>query len=70
MLDNGHCHELFAIVPAVHHEGVGEPLNDGALGLPETLHSIPTSCVWQVNRPFVFDSDVILQRHLQHNIKY
>ena len=61
MFDDGHGHELLAVVPAMHHERVGEPLNNGTLGLPETLHSIPTSCVWQVNGALVFDCDVILQ---------
>ena len=33
-------HELLAVVAAVHHERVGEALNDGALGLPESLDGI------------------------------
>jgi len=33
-------HELLSVVAAVHHERVGEALNDGALGLPESLDGI------------------------------
>lgn len=40
MSDNAHSHELLSVVAAVHHERVGEALNDGALGLPESLDSI------------------------------
>jgi hypothetical protein len=50
-------HELFTIVATVHHEGVGETLNDGALGLSETLDGISTSRVRDVDR--CSDLDVI-----------
>lgn len=33
-------HELLSVVAAVHHERVGETLNDGALGLPEALNGV------------------------------
>lgn len=33
VLDNGDCHQLLAIVAAMHHEGVGEALHH------RTLHS-------------------------------
>jgi hypothetical protein len=42
-------HELLAIVAAVHHEGVGETLDDRALGFAETLDGISTSGVRDVN---------------------
>ena len=35
-------HELFAVVAAVHHEGVGEAFNDRALCFTETLDGIAT----------------------------
>lgn len=38
--DDAHSHELLSVVAAVHHERVGETLNDGALGLPESLDGI------------------------------
>jgi hypothetical protein len=38
--DNAHSHELLSVVSAVHHERVGEALDDGALRLPETLDGI------------------------------
>jgi hypothetical protein len=38
--DNSDSHELLAVVAAVHHERVGEALDDGALGLPESLDGI------------------------------
>ena len=38
--DNADSHELLSVVADVHHERVGETLNDGALGLPEPLDGI------------------------------
>jgi len=38
--NNADSHELLAVVAAVHHERVGKTLDDGALGLPESLDSI------------------------------
>ena len=35
--NNADSHELLSVVAAVHHERVGETLNDGALCLAETL---------------------------------
>jgi hypothetical protein len=43
-------HELLSVVAAVHHDGVGETLNDGALGLAETLGGITASGVREVDR--------------------
>ena len=40
MGNNSDSHELLSVVAAVHHERVGETLNDGALGLPEPLDGI------------------------------
>jgi len=37
VLDNSDGLEFFAVVSSVHHEGVGESLNDGALSLAESL---------------------------------
>jgi hypothetical protein len=53
-------HELLAVVAAVHHEGVGEALNDGALGLPEALDGIAASGVGDVDRGA--DLDVIAMK--------
>ena len=41
MLDDPDCQELLAVVAAVHHEGVDESLDDGALGLAEPLGGEP-----------------------------
>lgn len=49
MSDNADSHELLAVVATVHHEGVGETLNDGAVGLAETLDGIATSGVGEVD---------------------
>lgn len=40
VVDDADGHELLAVVAAVHHEGVGETLNDGALGLAEALDGV------------------------------
>lgn len=43
--DDADSHELLSVVAAVHHERVGEALNDGALGLAEPLCGISASRV-------------------------
>lgn len=49
MRDDADCHELFAVVPAVHHEGVGETLDDGAVGFSEALDGIAACGVRDVD---------------------
>lgn len=58
--------ELLAVVPSVHHERVGETLDDGALGLPETLGGVTASSVGQECVVFwlLFDSDIVLEGHV------
>lgn len=41
-------HELLSVVAAVHHERVGETLDDGALRLAEALDGVPASGVGDV----------------------
>ena len=43
-------HGLLSVVAAVHHDRVGETLDDGALSLAETLGGIATSGVGGVDR--------------------
>jgi hypothetical protein len=47
--NNANSHHLLAVVAAVHHERVGETLNDGAVGLAEALGSITTGRVRDVD---------------------
>lgn len=57
MSNNSDGHDLLSVVSAVHHERIGETLNDGALGFPESLSSISASGVRNVDR--LSDLDVI-----------
>jgi hypothetical protein len=50
MCDNADSHELLSVVAAVHHEGVGETLDDGALCFPESLLGVSASRVGDVDR--------------------
>lgn len=50
MRNNPDSHELLSTVTTVHHERIGETLNDGTLSLAETLGSVPTGRVWEVDR--------------------
>ena len=59
MGDNADGHDLLSVVAAVHHEGVGETLNDGALGLAESLLGVTTSRVGEVDR--LTDLDVVAE---------
>ena len=45
VLDDPDSHQFLTVVPPVHHERVGEPLNNGALSLPESLHRVSSSGV-------------------------
>ena len=43
-------HELLAVVAPIHHKGVGEALDDGAIGLAKALDGIAASGVGDVDR--------------------
>lgn len=49
MSDNSDSHQLFTVVAAVHHERVGEALDDGALSLAESLDGIAAGGVGDVD---------------------
>lgn len=60
VVDDADGHELLAVVAAVHHEGVGQPLDDGAVGLAETLDSVATGGVGDIDG--VAEGDVVTIR--------
>ena len=43
MGDNADSHELFAVVAAIHHEGVRKALDNRAIGFTKALNGITTS---------------------------
>jgi len=47
--DDAYSHELLSVVATVHHEGVGEAFDDRALGFSESLDSITTGGVRDVD---------------------
>ena len=47
--DDADGHELLAVVAAVHHERVGEALDDGTLGFAEALHGVSAGGVGGVD---------------------
>jgi len=57
--DNADGHDLLSVVAAVHHKGVGETLNDGALGLAEALGGVTASRVREVDG--LTDLDVVAE---------
>jgi len=65
VLDNSHGLQLLSVVASVHHEGVGESLDDWALGLAEALDGISASGMWEV---YWLELDVIAQRHVPGGI--
>lgn len=67
MSNNAHSQELLSVVTAVHHERVGETLDDGALSLAETLGGIATGGVGEVDGGA--DLDVIAVMAGQHLCK-
>ncbi|MFS8004840.1 hypothetical protein Hanom_Chr13g01230481 [Helianthus anomalus] len=67
MLDNANSHQFFTVVSPVHHKRVGQTFNDWALGLPESLRLVPTSCVGHVNWMLGSSGgDVILHRKIRN----
>ena len=57
MGNDADSHELLSVVAAVHHQRVGEPLDDGALRLAEPLHRVSTGGVRDVD--WLADLDVV-----------
>lgn len=47
--DDADGHQLLSVVAAVHHERVGETLDDGALCLPESLLGVSAGGVGDVD---------------------
>lgn len=65
MLHDSHGHELLSVVTAVHHEGVHQPLDDGALCFTETLCGIPPGAVGKVLRRLLLNGYVVLENKAQ-----
>merc|ERR1711881_302825 len=59
MLDNSDSHQLLAIIPPVHHQGVSQTLHDGALRLSEALLGVPSSRMRQKDSMLLLDSYVV-----------
>lgn len=55
--DNPDGHKLLSIVAAIHHQGIREALNYGALGFAEALHCVAASRMRDVD--WGADLDVI-----------
>ena len=49
MFDNPHSHQFLSVVPPVHHQGVGQAFDDGALGFAEALHGVAACGVGDVD---------------------
>lgn len=47
--DDADSHQLLAVVATVHHKGVCQTLDDGALGLAESLRGISAGGVGDVD---------------------
>jgi len=59
--DDADGHELLAVVSAVHHQRVRQPLDDGALRLAKALDGISASGVRHVN--WLPDLNVVATQH-------
>lgn len=69
VLDDANGQELLAVVAAVHHQRVGQTLNNGALGLTEALNIVTTSAVGDilVVLGLLLHRDVVLERDIADN---
>ncbi len=61
--DDTDSHKLLAVVAAVHHEGVCEALDDGALGFSETLDGVATGGVGDVDWGADLDVVAVVESH-------
>ena len=68
MRNDANGHELLSVVAAVHHERVGETLDDRALCFPETLGGVATGGVRCVDGGA--DLDVIAVGKSQPQVLY
>ena len=69
MLDNAHCHELLAVVAAMHHHGAHQALNDGAQSLSEASHLVSALSVGKEQLSRFADGNVVHQTQVrQHHI--
>lgn len=57
MSDNSDSHQLLSVIAAVHHQGVGETLDDWALCLSESLLCISAGRVGDID--WCSDLDVV-----------
>ena len=57
MRNDPDCHQLLAVVAAIHHQRVGETLNDRTLRFPETLDCESAGRVGYVDR--LADLDIV-----------
>lgn len=57
MIHDADGHEFLAVVTPVHHQGVGEALDDGAIGFSETFDCVAACGVGDVD--WGADLDVI-----------
>lgn len=49
VVHDAHGHQLLPVVAPVHHQRVGQALDDGALGLAEALHGVAAGGVGDVD---------------------
>ena len=50
MSNNAHSHKLLSVVTTVHHQGVGQSLNDRACCLAKSFLGVTAGGVWDVDR--------------------
>ena len=63
-------HQLLAVVAAVHHQGVREALDNGAVRLAEALGSIATGGVRDVNMRTDLDVVAVRKVPLARSVLY
>ena len=57
-------HQFLAVVAAVHHQRVDQPLDNGALSLAESLGGVTARTVRQELGKLLLDGNVILKNKL------
>ena len=69
VLHNPDGHQLLAVVASVHHQRVVQALDDGALGIAETLGGVAAGAVRHVLGKLLLHGDVVLKERTHVNKK-
>lgn len=70
VLHDPNSHQLLSVVAAVHHQGVGQALDDGTLGFSEALDGVAAGGVGDVDRGADLNVVAVVEKNVSTRIKF